>query len=198
MAKTARSRTSNTTLASEMRQRGQIKQIVWLPPDLTPIGKQRQEFVADLRNSSTDYLQTSLADLQTRIRSKLEPVSSVIWDNEDDANLVNLCLFYHEDDEGQIAEKLFKALTEKGEDNREIRRPVVLRELCAVAGPSEKDVTTVIEIFRGPGRSFLMPPVEIELTDDTLIDISHESLIRIWKRLQQWVDEEAESRTGRV
>ena len=35
-----------------------------------------------------------------------------------------------------IAEKMFKALTEKGEDNREIRRPVEFPKLCAVAEPT--------------------------------------------------------------
>ena len=93
----------------------------------------------------------------------------------------------------KIAEKVFRCLTEKGEDNREIRRPVVLRELCEVAKANAADVITTIETFRLPGRSFLMPPAEIALCDGTLIDISHESLIRVWKRLCKWVSREAES-----
>lgn len=93
----------------------------------------------------------------------------------------------------RVAEKLFKALTEKGEDNREIRRPVTFGEVCAVAEAGAGEVKTVTETFRRPGRSFLMPPAETPLHADTLIDISHESLIRVWKRLQQWVNEEAEA-----
>jgi hypothetical protein len=93
----------------------------------------------------------------------------------------------------QIAEKLFKRLTEKGTDNREIRRPTKLAELCAVCEANEGELITVIEAFRGQGRSFLMPPVGTKLSSDTVIDISHESLIRNWQRLQQWVDEEAQS-----
>ena len=92
-----------------------------------------------------------------------------------------------------VAEKMFKALTEKGEDNREIRRPVELHKLCAVAEANELEVKAVIETFRQSGRSFLMPPAGTELNEDTLIDISHESLIRVWKQLQRWVNEEAES-----
>ncbi len=92
-----------------------------------------------------------------------------------------------------IAEKLFKSLTEKGSDNREIRRPTRLREICAVAEASEKAVIAVIERFRQPGRSFLMPPTNIALGPDSLIDISHESLIRGWERLRKWVEEEARS-----
>jgi predicted chitinase len=93
----------------------------------------------------------------------------------------------------RIAEKFFRSLTEKEEDNREIRRPVTLGELCAVAESGEDEVKTVIETFRRPGRSFLMPPEGTPLHSETLIDISHESLIRVWDRLQHWVKEEAES-----
>lgn len=92
-----------------------------------------------------------------------------------------------------VAEKLFKALTEKGADNREIRRPTRLSEIAAGAEVTEAEVVAVIEVFRREGRSFLMPPVGFELRSDTVIDISHESLIRNWDRLQVWVDEEAES-----
>ncbi|HEX8290559.1 MAG TPA: hypothetical protein VF570_02310, partial [Pyrinomonadaceae bacterium] len=92
-----------------------------------------------------------------------------------------------------IAEKLFKGLTEKGADNREIRRPVELREACEIAGADVAEVAAVVEVFRRAGRSFLMPPPDRPLTPDSLIDISHESLIRNWDRLKGWVDDEAQS-----
>ena len=38
-----------------------------------------------------------------------------------------------------------------------------------------------------------MPPSDVELHGASVIDISHESLMRIWTRLIQWVDEEARS-----
>ncbi|HEX6046148.1 MAG TPA: hypothetical protein VFZ22_16770 [Pyrinomonadaceae bacterium] len=93
----------------------------------------------------------------------------------------------------QVAESIFKALTEKGTDNREIRRPVTLGELSAVVDASESEIVTVIETFRRPGRSFLVPAAGVELQSKSLIDISHESLIRGWARLKGWVDEEARS-----
>ena len=92
-----------------------------------------------------------------------------------------------------IAERIFKALTEKGKDNRETRRQTELRVLCAVVEASEQEVISVIEPFRREGRSFLMPPAATPLRADSLIDISHESLIRNWQRLSQWVDEESRS-----
>jgi hypothetical protein len=92
-----------------------------------------------------------------------------------------------------LAETLFKCLTEKGPDNREIRRPTRMRQICAIASATPEEVGSVIESFRRPGRSFLMPPAGTSLTDDTLIDISHESLIRGWVRLKGWVEEEAQA-----
>jgi len=91
----------------------------------------------------------------------------------------------------KLAEQIFKALTEKGEDNRETRRPLTLREIHAITEAEEKEIIAVIETFRLSGRSFLMPPAETALVADSLIDISHESLIRNWKRLCEWVEDEA-------
>lgn len=91
----------------------------------------------------------------------------------------------------RIAELLFKLLTERGSDNREIRRPTRMAEVCAVAEAEEREVLSVIEAFRREGRSFLMPPPNATLRPNTFIDISHESLIRGWRRLQRWVDDEA-------
>lgn len=96
-------------------------------------------------------------------------------------------------DRQKLAEQIFKCLTEKEMDSSEVRRPLTVRELCAVTEADEREVIADIEVFRRPGRSFLMPPHEIALTADTLIDISHESLIRNWKRLRDWVDGEARS-----
>jgi hypothetical protein len=92
-----------------------------------------------------------------------------------------------------ICEKMFKALTDKGIDARGIRRPTSLGALCALTGASQADVTEVIEVFREPSRSFLMPPAPERLEPGTIIDISHESLMRVWERLKVWSEEEAQS-----
>src|SRR3989440_432491 len=93
----------------------------------------------------------------------------------------------------RVAERVFKALTEKGEDNREVRRPTVLGELCALTGATIAEVVSVLDVFRREGRSFLMPPASVPLDEESLVDISHESLIRNWQRLRDWVAEEAQS-----
>ena len=90
-----------------------------------------------------------------------------------------------------LTEKLFKCLTEKDEENRQIRRPTTIRQICAVAGVEPNDVYTVVESFRRNGRTFLMPQSSIPLTENSKIDISHESLIRNWNVLQDWIKEES-------
>lgn len=92
-----------------------------------------------------------------------------------------------------ICEKMFKLLTDTGKTGRAMRRPAKVEEIRRVADASEEEVINVINVFRQPGRTFLMPPGEVKLSGDSVIDISHESLMRIWDRLIQWVKEEAES-----
>ena len=95
--------------------------------------------------------------------------------------------------EKQICEVMFKALTERGSENQGIRRPTKLGTIAAIAGVSDEEVMRVVEKFREPGRTLLMPPYGVELTPETVVDISHESLMRIWIRLKTWLDEESKS-----
>lgn len=93
----------------------------------------------------------------------------------------------------KITEALFKCLTYKKIGGQGIRRPGTLKEICALAAAGEKEVIEVIDNFRKPGRAFLMPPAGTRIDENSLIDISHESLMRIWGRLSGWVDEEAKA-----
>jgi len=97
------------------------------------------------------------------------------------------------DKEQQICEKIFKELTDKGGMAHGIRRPRLLSELSAAAGVPSSEVIKVIDIFRKPGRGFLVPAAPIQLSENSIIDISHESLMRVWKRLITWLEEEEES-----
>ncbi len=93
----------------------------------------------------------------------------------------------------EIAEILFKNITEKGIENLGIRRPCKVGLISELSGATDADVIQVIEQFRKPGRSFLMPGTQVALTPNTVIELSHESLMRIWTRLTGWVEEEYES-----
>jgi len=92
-----------------------------------------------------------------------------------------------------MAERLFKALTERAADNRGVRRPTRLQALCAIVHGTAEEIRTTIEAYRAAGRTFLMPMEPVELQPETVIDISHESLMRVWERLRLWVEEEAQS-----
>jgi len=93
----------------------------------------------------------------------------------------------------EIAEILFKTITEKGVDNYGIRRPTKIGVIAEISGFDDYDVIEVVEHFRKPGRSFLMPSANVPLTSESVIEVSHESLMRIWTRLKNWVEEESES-----
>ncbi|MFO7829584.1 MAG: hypothetical protein R6V23_13240 [Bacteroidales bacterium] len=94
------------------------------------------------------------------------------------------------EDEKWVCESMFKTITEKGNDNRGIRHPTSVKDIASIARVSEAQVIKVVEPFRDPGRSFLTPSYEIELDENSIIDLSHESLMRIWNKLKVWVDEE--------
>src|SRR5580658_8126484 len=58
----------------------------------------------------------------------------------------------------KICEVVFETLTDKGSDARGIRRPTSFATLCAIAEANPDEVVSVLEVFRKPSRSFLMPP----------------------------------------
>ncbi|MEM6829312.1 MAG: High-affnity carbon uptake protein Hat/HatR [Bacteroidota bacterium] len=95
--------------------------------------------------------------------------------------------------EKEICEVMFKSLTERGSENQGIRRPTKLSTIASIAGVSEDEVVRVVERFREPGRSLLVPPFGVRLESETVVDISHESLMRIWIRLKRWLEEESKA-----
>jgi hypothetical protein len=92
-----------------------------------------------------------------------------------------------------IAEVMFRRLTERGMGRRDTRAPARLSDVAAVAGVGAEAVYPVVEAFRRPDRSFVTPPAGLPLRPDTLLDIGHESLIRQWRALGDWVEREARS-----
>ncbi len=89
-----------------------------------------------------------------------------------------------------IASTVFRALTAGSSLAEAVRRPTEFGELVELAGGDEIAVREIIEAFRAPGRNFLMPPRPTPLRATTLIDISHESLIRQWDEFAAWLQQE--------
>ena len=96
-------------------------------------------------------------------------------------------------DRAAIAEKVFRALTDGPNIADAVRRPTRIADLAASCGVSEAEVCATVEPFRLQGCSFLTPADDVRLTSDTFIDISHESLIRQWSRLSDWLRAEVRS-----
>ncbi len=93
----------------------------------------------------------------------------------------------------EICEKMFKTITEKGSDNKGLRHPSEVSTIKDIAGCTSEELFEVIEKFRAPSRSFITPRQDVPLSEDSIIDLSRESLMRLWDRLRKWVDDEASS-----
>ena len=87
-----------------------------------------------------------------------------------------------------VVEHLFRALTDINAEGQAIRRPQTFAELVAVTGSDEPTLEAIIDCFRAEGSFFLTPYGDAPIKPGTLIDISHEALIRCWWKI---ADDEA-------
>lgn len=82
-----------------------------------------------------------------------------------------------------VVEWLFRALTDINAEGQGIRRPQQFDRLVAVTGGDREVLRRIIDAFRSEGVSFLTPYPPEPIKDATVIDISHEALIRCWQRI---------------
>jgi hypothetical protein len=95
-------------------------------------------------------------------------------------------------EEKKACEKIFKVLS-NFKALKVTRNPIAFSELVKITGFEPSILLNVINTFRRSDRSFLSPKEEVAIIDTTIIDISHESLLRLWSRLRVWIKEEMES-----
>ena len=88
-------------LATERREQEKLTQIVWLPPELAPKGKLQENFIAELKANSPDYLQSKLKELKAVIWQKLKPEAPNGWEETREGQ-VKVCFYYHELDKEPI------------------------------------------------------------------------------------------------
>ncbi len=93
----------------------------------------------------------------------------------------------------RVAELMFRALCNQEGEARLTRRLVTVSEVAAVAGVAAERVQEVAGAFLRQDRSFLVHSPRGELAPASMLDISHEALIRQWTRLTEWVAVEARS-----
>jgi hypothetical protein len=101
-----------------------------------------------------------------------------------------------EDTAKQIIKIAFQCLV-KTDEGRTVRSRMTLREITKIINIhsiDEDTVAGVLEIFRLQGNTFLKPykDEQEKLERNTVLDITHESLIRNWARLKEWAKEEYE------
>jgi len=98
--------------------------------------------------------------------------------------------------EGQeVLEWMFRALTDLDAGGRAIRRPCRPDELAAIARTDEATIQELVDAFARPGRNFLV--IAASERGAREIDISHEALIRRWRRIgDNSVDADTGQRTG--
>jgi tetratricopeptide (TPR) repeat protein/energy-coupling factor transporter ATP-binding protein EcfA2 len=95
-------------------------------------------------------------------------------------------------------EQAFRALSEVDREGRAIRRALRFDKLLAETGMSEPDLRAVLDRFRAPNCSFLLPSLSAcqTLAADERIDIGHEALLRRWKKIAGKPDS-VDPKTGR-
>lgn len=93
----------------------------------------------------------------------------------------------------QICRDIFTNLVEITTEGKGIRHPERVQNLANVARASVDETIAVINRFRATDTAFLTPFMPAEITRDTVIDITHECLMRNWDRLIQWIRDESEA-----
>jgi hypothetical protein len=96
----------------------------------------------------------------------------------------------------QIAESVCRLVTEKDAAGFVARQPVRIDKILLVTGASVDEVARILAPFSNADRHLLVaigPPAG--LAPYTMVDISHEVLLRRWDRLTTWIDRETESAT---
>lgn len=92
-----------------------------------------------------------------------------------------------------LARQLFLLLCDVSADGQISRRRPRADEVEAVAGASLTEIENVMRVFQEDDRNFLLPPAQQHLAPATLLDISHESMIRQWRKFNGWVEDERAS-----
>ncbi|MBW8049251.1 MAG: WD40 repeat domain-containing protein [Cytophagales bacterium] len=98
-----------------------------------------------------------------------------------------------------IIKVAFQCLT-KIDENRAVRSLTSLQEIIEMLGYKKNErekVARVLDIFRIQGNTFLRPfiskdPASKNLRLTTVLDITHEALMRNWTKLEQWAREQHE------
>ena len=93
-----------------------------------------------------------------------------------------------------VCSRLFRTITVRTEDGKELRRPSGISAIAAQTGCTVGEIIHVADVFRSPEFSFITPSSDVSLNKDSIIDLSHESIIKLWINLRKWLDDEDASK----
>jgi hypothetical protein len=96
----------------------------------------------------------------------------------------------------RIAQQLFLLLCRQTGEGVVVRNPIQVTKAAAAVGVSAESIRHVAMAFCKEGRNFITfssDEDQAELKQETLLDISHEALIRNWDTMKGWVAAEAKS-----
>lgn len=92
----------------------------------------------------------------------------------------------------EIAEPVFRGLIAGTSIANAVRRPSRFGDIVRLTGLAPEEVRRVVDAFRAPDCCFLRPTLPAQVDESTIIDISHESLVRQWSLLSDWLRQETE------
>ncbi|HTF21857.1 MAG TPA: hypothetical protein VK658_27445, partial [Chryseolinea sp.] len=129
-------------------------------------------------------------NLKNVLNTHANKLYSLAWDNLSATEREKVS----DDGAREIIAATFKCLT-KIDNNRAVRNRMTLDDITSIIAKPGVDATlvgNVLSIFRDPGNTLLRPftdrvPV---LDKKEVLDITHESLIRNWDKLNEWAKEE--------
>ena len=93
----------------------------------------------------------------------------------------------------EVARDVFLLLCDVSPDGQIARRRPSVGEIMRVAGAGCADVERVVRAFQNDDRNFLITSPAEGFTEETRLDISHESLLRQWDKLSGvdgWLEKE--------
>ena len=90
------------------------------------------------------------------------------------------------DEEGlRVARVLFQSLVNQDAEGRRTSRPTSIAQIARNVGVAESSIQDIVGRFQQRDQAFLF--------GDPVVEITHESLIRRWKKLGEWLDAEIDS-----
>ncbi len=133
--------------------------------------------------------------LQNVLNTHANKLFNLSYDSLDDVYKESLT----EEEAKLIIRTAFKCLT-KIDDGRAVRNRMTLAEITSIINLENVDdqkVATVLGIYRETGNTLLRPYIEEDdkLVESSVLDITHESLIRNWDYLGHWAKEEYDNYT---